>query len=143
MKRVAATFNARALTDNQKEYRVETCRALKQQLETDPDFLSKDITDELVAKRGDLVQHKSSYDTLFRLQDNLSNITVRSGSDDVTLDTKIDYMSTKIVPSPNCELWAVVEIPRLIEEYQKALKDVADLTKTSMGPWHSPWKQTY
>ncbi|KAJ8949971.1 hypothetical protein NQ318_002379 [Aromia moschata] len=34
----------RALTDNQKACRVETCRALKQQLETDPDFLSKVIT---------------------------------------------------------------------------------------------------
>ncbi|KAJ8961663.1 hypothetical protein NQ318_021261 [Aromia moschata] len=41
MKRVAAKFVPRALTDNQKECRVETCRALKQQLETDPDFLSK------------------------------------------------------------------------------------------------------
>ncbi|KAJ8952642.1 hypothetical protein NQ318_020957 [Aromia moschata] len=44
MKRVAAKFVPRALTDNQKECRVETCRALKQQLETDPDFLSKVIT---------------------------------------------------------------------------------------------------
>ncbi|KAJ8958255.1 hypothetical protein NQ318_017398 [Aromia moschata] len=43
LKRVAAKF-PRALTDNQKECRVETCRALKQQLETDPDFLSKVIT---------------------------------------------------------------------------------------------------
>lgn len=44
MKRVTAKFVPRALTDNQKEHRVETCRALKQQLETDPDFLSKVIT---------------------------------------------------------------------------------------------------
>ncbi|KAJ8955879.1 hypothetical protein NQ318_005427 [Aromia moschata] len=43
MKRVAAKFVPRALTDNQKECRVETCRALKQQLETDPGFLSKEF----------------------------------------------------------------------------------------------------
>lgn len=44
MKRIAVKFVPRALTDNQKECRVETCRALKQHLETDPDFLSKVIT---------------------------------------------------------------------------------------------------
>lgn len=32
------------MTHNQKENLVETCRALQRQLETDPDFLSKDIT---------------------------------------------------------------------------------------------------
>ncbi|CAH1989376.1 unnamed protein product [Acanthoscelides obtectus] len=44
MKRVAAKFNPRALTDNQKEPRAETCPALAQQLESDPNFLSKIIT---------------------------------------------------------------------------------------------------
>ncbi|CAH1961299.1 unnamed protein product [Acanthoscelides obtectus] len=44
MKRVAAEFVPRALTDNQKEHRVETCHALRQQLEFDPNFLSKIIT---------------------------------------------------------------------------------------------------
>ncbi|KAJ8963048.1 hypothetical protein NQ318_018511 [Aromia moschata] len=47
MKRVAGKFVPRALTDNQKECRLETYLALKQQLETDPDelidFLSKVI----------------------------------------------------------------------------------------------------
>ncbi|KAJ8956911.1 hypothetical protein NQ318_014329 [Aromia moschata] len=43
-KRVDAKFVPRTMTDNQKECRVETCRALKQQLETDRDFLSKVIT---------------------------------------------------------------------------------------------------
>lgn len=41
MKRITAKFVPRALTDNQKECRVETCRDLKEQLKTDPDFLSK------------------------------------------------------------------------------------------------------
>ncbi|KAJ8934238.1 hypothetical protein NQ318_000004 [Aromia moschata] len=36
---VVAKYVPRALTDNQKECRI--CRALKQQVETDPDFLSK------------------------------------------------------------------------------------------------------
>lgn len=44
MKRITAKFVPRALTDNQKECRVETCRELKEQLKTDPDFLSKVIT---------------------------------------------------------------------------------------------------
>ena len=44
MKRVAAKFVPRALTDFQKERRIEACRDLKQQLEADPDFLSKIIT---------------------------------------------------------------------------------------------------
>ncbi|CAH1962110.1 unnamed protein product [Acanthoscelides obtectus] len=44
MKRVIAKFVPRALTDHQKEHRAETCRALKQQLVSDPNFLSKIIT---------------------------------------------------------------------------------------------------
>ncbi|CAH2011212.1 unnamed protein product [Acanthoscelides obtectus] len=35
----AAKFVPRALTDNQEEHQVETCRALKQQLESDPNYL--------------------------------------------------------------------------------------------------------
>ncbi|XP_054282527.1 protein GVQW3-like [Macrosteles quadrilineatus] len=44
MKRVAAKFVPRALTDFQKERRIEACRDLKQQLEANPDLLSKIIT---------------------------------------------------------------------------------------------------
>jgi len=40
MKRVAAKFVPRDLTDTQKERRIEACRDLKQHLETNPDFLS-------------------------------------------------------------------------------------------------------
>ncbi|CAH2012579.1 unnamed protein product [Acanthoscelides obtectus] len=41
-----SSFVPRALTDNQKERRVETWRALKQQLKSDPNFLSKIVTDD-------------------------------------------------------------------------------------------------
>lgn len=44
MRRVTAKFVPRVLTEQQKENRVETCRALKDQLRTDPDFFSKVIT---------------------------------------------------------------------------------------------------
>ncbi|CAH1986395.1 unnamed protein product [Acanthoscelides obtectus] len=46
MKRVAAKFVHRALTDYQKEHQVETCHGLKQQLQSDPNFLSKIITSD-------------------------------------------------------------------------------------------------
>lgn len=44
MTRVAAKFMPRILTDHQKEQRLETCRALKDQLRDDPNFFSKVIT---------------------------------------------------------------------------------------------------
>lgn len=44
MKRVAAKFVPRLLTDPQKERRLETCHAMKEQLENDPEFFSKIIT---------------------------------------------------------------------------------------------------
>lgn len=44
MKRVDAKFVPRIPSDNQKERRIVTCRALKELLETDADFLSKVIT---------------------------------------------------------------------------------------------------
>lgn len=45
MIRVAANFIPWALTENQKELRVEACLALVQQLDTVPDFLSKVFED--------------------------------------------------------------------------------------------------
>ena len=44
MKRVAAKFVFRLLSEDQKASRLDVCHELKDQLETDPDFLSKIIT---------------------------------------------------------------------------------------------------
>ena len=44
MKRVAAKFVPRLLSEDQKASRLDACRELKDQLETDPDFSSKIIT---------------------------------------------------------------------------------------------------
>lgn len=45
MKRIAPKFVPRLLNDEEKEHRMEVCRELKQLLQTDPDFISKVITD--------------------------------------------------------------------------------------------------
>ena len=43
MRRVTAKFVPRVLTEQQIENRVETCRALKDQLRTDPDFFPRSL----------------------------------------------------------------------------------------------------
>jgi len=44
MKRVAAKFVPRLLSEVQRANRLDVCREMKDQLKTDPDFLSKIIT---------------------------------------------------------------------------------------------------
>ena len=44
MKRVAAKFVPRLLSEDQRANRLDVCREIKAQLKTDPDFLSKIIT---------------------------------------------------------------------------------------------------
>ena len=44
MKRVAAKFVPRLLSEDQRANRLVVCREMKDQLKTDPDFLSKIIT---------------------------------------------------------------------------------------------------
>jgi len=44
MKRVAAKFVPRLLSEDQRANRLDVCREMKDQLKTDPDFLSKIIT---------------------------------------------------------------------------------------------------
>ena len=44
MKRVAAKFVPRLLSEDQRANRLGVCREMKDQLRTDPDFLSKIIT---------------------------------------------------------------------------------------------------
>ena len=44
MKRVAAEFVHRLLSEDQRANRLDVCREMKDQLKTDPDFLSKIIT---------------------------------------------------------------------------------------------------
>ena len=44
MKRVAAKFVPRLLSEDQRASRLDVCREMKYQLKTDPDFLSKIIT---------------------------------------------------------------------------------------------------
>jgi hypothetical protein len=44
MKRVAAKFVLHFLSEDQRANRLDVCREMKDQLKTDPDFLSKIIT---------------------------------------------------------------------------------------------------
>ena len=44
MKRVAAKFIPRLLSEDQRANRLDVCLEMKDQLKTDPDFLSKIIT---------------------------------------------------------------------------------------------------
>ncbi|PNF42588.1 hypothetical protein B7P43_G03094, partial [Cryptotermes secundus] len=49
MRRIAAKFVPRLLQNEQKQHRLEVCRELQQQLQEDPNFLSKVVTgDEIV-----------------------------------------------------------------------------------------------
>jgi histone-lysine N-methyltransferase SETMAR len=44
MRRIAAKFVPRLLTDDQKQHRLEVCMELKEHVRNDPDFLSKVVT---------------------------------------------------------------------------------------------------
>jgi hypothetical protein len=44
MRPIAAKFVPRLLTDDQKQHRLEVCMELKEQVRSDPDFLSKVVT---------------------------------------------------------------------------------------------------
>ena len=44
MRRIAAKFVPRLLQNEQKQHRLEVCRELQQQLQEDPNFLSKVVT---------------------------------------------------------------------------------------------------
>jgi len=50
MRRVAAKFVPRMLSEDQRANRLDGCREMKDQLKTDPDFLSKIITFSPVSK---------------------------------------------------------------------------------------------
>ncbi|KAJ8952132.1 hypothetical protein NQ318_018468 [Aromia moschata] len=104
-KRVVAKFVPRALTDNQKECRVETCCALKQQLETDPDFLSKVIAgDESWCYGYDpkqmVIKKNTSYNNYLTMGLNLASANVTS-TENYTFENNIIEQSFYYNPEYN------------------------------------------
>jgi hypothetical protein len=61
MRRIAAKFVPRLLTDDQKQHRLEVSMELKEQVRNDPDFLSKVVPGDEVGFMGTTLKENSNH----------------------------------------------------------------------------------